>query len=128
MGSLYDIGNFRYKHFTFYQCAETITVTDDDGNEDTTTSTCSPSATKSIIDEQLRGFLDKVWPHKGLFIGDSSEGDFSFVTYVNQATTGMINVQKIYVYKRVRSPVADELLVWEQAIEPQATLKPGVVA
>ena len=127
MGSLYDIGNFRYKHFTFYQCAETITVTDSNGKVDTSTSTCSPSVPEEILDSQLTGFLDKVWPHKGLFIGDSSEGDYSFVTYLNQSTAGEINIQKIYTYKRVRDPMADQLLVWEKAIAPQQTLKLGMV-
>ena len=127
MGSLYDIGNFRYKHFTFYQCAETISVTDSNGKTDTSTSTCSPNATEEIIENQLKSFLDKVWPHKGLFIGDSSEGDYSFVTYLNQSATGEINVQKIYTYKRVRDPQADQLLTWEQAIAPQQTLKLGIV-
>lgn len=130
MGSLYDIGNFRYKHFTFFHSAETIEVTNPDdpnGPKLTDTLTASPNATESQIDESLKNFLNRVWPHKGLFIGDSSEGDYSFVTYLNQTDTGATNVQRIYIYKRVRDPIADQLLIWEQAIAPQQTLKPGII-
>lgn len=130
MGSLYDIGNFRYRHFTFYSC-------DSDGSEE---GTCSEAPAITLTDpdklrnDELINFLDRVWPHKGLFIGDSSEGDYGFVTYVTQSPTN-INVKNIYVYKRVRSltetastmgGTPEFKLVWERLMEPVQTLKPGV--
>ena len=127
MGSLYDIGNFRYKHFTFYSCKQT------DGGD-----TCDSSPPIKIDEngnevDELIDFLDRVWPHKGLFIGDSSEGDYSFVTYVSQ-TTENIEVDQIYVYKRVRAiDVANStgvetkyILVWERVMDPVRSLKPGI--
>lgn len=119
MGSLYDIGNFRYKHFTFYSCNS-----ENSCNE-------SPPVTyddNGIKKDEIVEFLDRVWPYKGLFIGDSSEGDYSFVTYVTQTGTS-IEVKNIYIYKRVR--IADEntnnTLVWKRVIDPVSSLKPGVV-
>jgi hypothetical protein len=127
VGSLYDIGNFRYRHFTFYSCA---------GESEESTCTDAPANTidsNGNENDEIINFLDRTWPHKGLFIGDSSEGDYSFVTYVNQ-TTDKINVQNIYIYKRVRSiDVANSSvvetkynLVWEQVLEPVDSLKPGI--
>jgi|TARA_E500000331_G_scaffold164405_1_gene159315 hypothetical protein len=127
MGSLYDIGNFRYKHFTFYSCKQS------DGGD-----VCESSPPMSIDEngndvDELINFLDRTWPHKGIFIGDSSEGDYAFVTYVSQ-TTDKLNVDQIYVYKRVRAiDVATStpsetkyLLVWERVIDPVTSLKPGI--
>jgi hypothetical protein len=127
MGSLYDIGNFRYKHFTFYSCKQT------DGGD-----ICDASPPIKIDEngnevDELIDFLDRVWPHKGIFIGDSSEGDYSFVTYVSQ-TTENIEVDQIYVYKRVRAiDVASStgvetkyILVWERVMDPVRSLKPGI--
>ncbi len=117
MGSLYDIGNFRYRHFTFYSC----------GGDGCTESPINEDGTDQIIE-----FLDKTWPHKGIFIGDSSEGDYGFVTYVHQ-TSDKIDVKNIYIYKRVRevdvSNTTDQQvynLVWKQVLDPVASLKPGI--
>lgn len=126
MGSLYDIGNFRYKHFTFFSCesennkgcdASPPNTIDDGGNE---------------VDEIIE-FLDRVWPHKGIFIGDSSEGDYCFVTYVTQ-NDKKIEVKQIYVYKRVRAINVSEstasatkyILRWERVLDPVKSLKPGI--
>ena len=124
MGSLYDIGNFRYRHFTFNSCANESNTVD---------CTKSPSNTGDEHDEIIN-FLDRVWPHKGIFIGDSSEGDYSFVTYVVQ-TEDKIDVKNIYIYKRVRqvdtSNPADQQvynLVWKQVLEPVSSLKPGIIS
>ena len=53
MGSLYDIGNFRYKHFTFFSCNKN----DEDG--------CNGSPPNSIDDngnetDEIIEFLDRV--------------------------------------------------------------------
>ena len=74
-----------------------------------------------------------MWPHKGIFIGDSSEGDYCFVTYVSQ-NTEKIEVKQIYVYKRVRAINVSEstasatkyILRWERVIDPVKSLKPGI--
>jgi hypothetical protein len=126
MGSLYDIGNFRYKHFTFFSCK----TDNSDG--------CDGSPPNSIDDngndiDEIIGFLDRVWPHKGIFIGDSSEGDYCFVTYVTQ-NSEKIEVKQIYVYKRVRAVNVSEstasatkyILQWERVIDPVRSLKPGI--
>nr|BAR39934.1 hypothetical protein [uncultured Mediterranean phage uvMED] len=126
MGSLYDIGNFRYKHFTFYSC-----------NEDAESSSCddAPPVTfpNNVENDEIVNFLDRVWPHRGLFIGDSSEGDYCFVTYVKQ-TTDKIEVKNIYIYKRIKQSIgggstqlnADLTLKWERVLdEPITSLKPG---
>ena len=126
MGSLYDIGNFRYKHFTFFSCKQS------------SGDVCDGSPPMSIdengndVDEIIE-FLDRTWPHKGIFIGDSSEGDYAFVTYVSQTST-KIDVDQIYVYKRVRSiDIATStpsetkfVLIWERVIDPIKSLKPGI--
>lgn len=123
MGSLYDIGNFRYRHFTFNACA------DSDGNSNCESAPINESGIDEIID-----FLDRVWPHKGIFIGDSSEGDYSFVTYVVQ-TEDKLDVKNIYVYKRVReiditSPTDQQVfnLVWKRVLDPVSSLKPGIIS
>ena len=119
MGSLYDIGNFRYRHFTFYSC---------EGTEGCEKSPINEDGTDQIIE-----FLDRTWPHKGIFIGDSSEGDYGFVTYVHQ-TSDKIDVKNIYIYKRVREVDTNSStdqqvfnLVWKQVLEPVASLKPGII-
>jgi len=126
VGSLYDIGNFRYKHFTFYSCGDDgcsgppgITI-DDQGREN----------------DEIVNYLDKVWPHRGLFIGDSSEGDYCFVTYVHQ-TTDKVDVKNIYIYKRIMTADSETSgatdgstnfrLVWERVLDPVPSLKPGVL-
>jgi hypothetical protein len=129
MGSLYDIGNFRYRHFTFYSCIKS----------DDTSDVCSESPPNTldkngVENDEIINFLDKTWPHKGIFIGDSSEGDYSFVTYVTQ-NEQKIDVRNIYIYKRVRSiDVANSLpsetkyiLTWERVLDPVPSLKPGIV-
>lgn len=123
MGTLYDIGNFRYRHFTFNSCA------DENGSSNCESSPINDDGTDEIIK-----FLDRVWPHKGIFIGDSSEGDYSFVTYVVQKEKEL-EVKNIYVYKRVRevditSPTDQQVynLVWKQVLDPVTSLKPGVIS
>ena len=127
MGSLYDIGNFRYKHFTFFSCKTS--------EDDTKCDSAPPNSVDKngdTIDEIIE-FLDRVWPHKGIFIGDSSEGDYSFVTYVHQ-NTKKIEVKQIYVYKRVRAINVSEstasatkyILRWERVMDPVKSLKPGI--
>ena len=119
MGSLYDIGNFRYKHFTFHSC-----------NEDGGSAGCdsAPPVTypNNVENDEIVNFLDRVWPHRGLFIGDSSEGDYCFVTYVKQ-TTEKIEVKNIYIYKRIKQSIGGAVsLRWERVLdEPIQSLKPG---
>ena len=112
MGSLYDIGNFRYKHFTFY-------------------STCGVEADADIecenftkVDEEIKKFLNAVWPFKGLLIGDSSEGDYAFVTYVTQIKEeGEIKKQidNIHIYTRISLGGGGEPQ-WVKAVDPVPTL------
>lgn len=126
MGSLYDIGNFRYKHFTFFSC-------DKEGSDDCIGSPPNRIDENGVEIDAIVEFLDRVWPYKGLFIGDSSEGDYSFVTYVSQ-NSQKIEVQEIYIYKRVRAiNVAEStasstkyILRWERVIDPVKSLKPGI--
>lgn len=110
MGSLYDIGNFRYKHFTFYShCGDD----------------CKDFTTNAIADKEIKKFLNAVWPFRGRWIGDSSEGDYAFVTYVKQYEErtpgneyGMIKqkIDKIYVYTRMS--LGAENPQWVQAYDP----------
>lgn len=124
MGSLYDIGNFRYKHFTFFSCK---------GLGDCDTAPPNSINDNGIETDEIVEFLDRVWPHQGIFIGDSSEGDYSFVTYVNQSAT-QLEVKKIYIYKRVRAiDVTNSsngetkyILRWQRVIDPVTSLKPGL--
>ena len=125
MGSLYDIGNFRYKHFTFFSCKS-------DGDNCDASPPITLDTNGNEVDEIIN-FLDRVWPHKGIFIGDSSEGDYSFVTYVTQSAQN-IEVKQIYVYKRVRAiNVAESsstetkyILRWERVLDPVKSLKPRI--
>lgn len=113
MGSLYDIGNFRYKHFTFYSPCEA-------GRD------CFPYEGQSaLIDTEIKNFLNKVWPYRGVLIGDSSEGDYAFVTYVhnelnNQQTPTQI-VDNIYTYTRIQLGTGEPQ--WVQATTPKKTLE-----
>jgi|SaaInlV_125m_DNA_1040241.scaffolds.fasta_scaffold106801_1 hypothetical protein len=111
MGSLYDIGNFRYKHFTFY-------------------STCGTNDTEECqefnnINSEIVGFLNAVWPLHGLLIGDSSEGDYAFVTYVQQENDTSLDVVKnitnIHIYTRMSLGGGREP-EWVKAVDPVKTL------
>tara|TARA_A200000113_G_scaffold167156_1_gene151795 strand:- start:366 stop:737 length:372 start_codon:yes stop_codon:yes gene_type:complete len=107
MGSLYDIGNFRYKHFTFYS---TCGVEDDRECNNFTD-----------VDKEIKGFLNAVWPYKGMLIGDSSEGDYAFVTYVNQHDEQGDIVKKIsniYIYTRMSLNGGSEP-TWVRAVTPE---------
>lgn len=125
MGSLYDIGNFRYKHFTFYSCHA-------DGGNCEVSPNIKLDENGNEVDEIIN-FLDRVWPHKGIFIGDSSEGDYSFVTYVTQKPDEL-EVKNIYIYKRVRAidltnstqSETKYVLRWERVLDPVKSLKPGL--
>jgi hypothetical protein len=117
MGSLYDIGNFRYKHFTFY-------------------STCGSNKNEDCLEynnpeEEIKKFLDSVWPLKGLYIGDSSEGDYAFVTYVNQVegNPGEIvkQISNIYIFTRM-SLGGGTAPTWVKAVDPVPTLDADALA
>jgi len=113
MGSLYDIGNFRYKHFTFYSPCE--------GQVD-----CFPFENQSaLIDTEIKNFLNKVWPYRGVLIGDSSEGDYAFVTYIHKEVDSQQNptqiVDNIYTYTRIQLGSGEPQ--WVQATTPKKTLE-----
>jgi len=110
MGSLYDIGNFRYKHFTFYSTCGVDTDRECHEYDDTET--------------EIKKFLNSVWPFKGLLIGDSSEGDYAFVTYVNQIQEGneiVKSISKIHIYTRLSTGGGAEPS-WVKAVDPVSTL------
>lgn len=111
MGSLYDIGNFRYKHFTFYSTCGT------NDNEE-----CQEF---NNINLEIVGFLNAVWPLHGLLVGDSSEGDYAFVTYVQQETDTASDVVKsitnIHIYTRMSLGGGKEP-EWVKAVDPVKTL------
>jgi hypothetical protein len=111
MGSLYDIGNFRYKHFTFYSTCGT------NDNEE-----CQEF---NNINSEIVGFLNAVWPLHGLLVGDSSEGDYAFVTYVQQETDTSLDVVKsitnIHIYTRMSLGGGREP-EWVKAVDPVKTL------
>ncbi len=70
------------------------------------TSTVHGKGYLEYIDTEIKNFLNKVWPFRGVLIGDSSEGDYAFVTYVhneldNQHTPTQI-VDNIYTYTRIQ--------------------------
>jgi len=110
MGSLYDIGNFRYKHFTFYSTCGMV----ENGCQDF-----------EDVDKEIKGFLNSVWPLHGLLIGDSSEGDYAFVTYVNQQADDKLDVvkhiSKIHIYTRMSLGGGREP-EWVKAVDPVNTL------
>ena len=113
MGSLYDIGNFRYKHFTFYSTCEANAQQGEDCVE------YGPD-----IDSQIKNFLNSVWPYKGLLIGDSSEGDYAFVTYVKQTVdNGDVkkDIDNIHIYTRISLGGGSEPQ-WVKAVNPVPTL------
>lgn len=114
MGSLYDIGNFRYKHFTFYS-----TCGVDSGAVDGI-----ECQTFDKPDQEIKKFLNSVWPYKGLLIGDSSEGDYAFVTYVRQiVASGKVekNIDNIHIYTRMSLGGGGEP-EWVKAVDPVSTL------
>ena len=112
MGSLYDIGNFRYKHFTFYSTCDAQEADYVDCKDFT-----EP-------DKEIKKFLNSVWPYKGLLIGDSSEGDYAFVTYVRQiVVSGKVekNIDNIHIYTRMSLGGGGEP-EWVKAVDPVSTL------
>ena len=128
MGSLYDIGNFRYKHFNFYACdSDTCSrntgeiVYDDDGNIIEEESL----AKKIHHDIQIKNFLNAVWPYEGIY-GFGAEGDHAYVTYISQYINneGKLNtkIENIYVYRRLLEEQTTTP-IWQLALErPLKTL------
>jgi len=104
------MGNFRYKHFTFYTCG------DDE---------CHPGSSdiSETLDTQIKKFLNAVWPLSAIAMGDSAEGDYAFVTYVRQAADLEMEIENIYTYVRISSS-AGSTPSWKQAITPVKSLNP----
>lgn len=107
MGSLYDIGNFRYKHFTFYGCTtdgEGCHIHTGDETYDSEGNLVEENLAKKIHhDVQIKNYLNAVWPWQGIY-GFGSEGDHAYVTYISQnVEDGKLNtkVENIYVYRRL---------------------------
>jgi len=108
MGSLYDIGNMRYKHFTFYSRgdASEYTPLDKEYVSNPALSEADNAAAKAEHDVkfanligQLQSFLHKVWPRDAIF-GYNAEDDTAFITYIKQDSTGVILVENIYIFRR----------------------------
>lgn len=141
MGSLYDIGNMRYKHFTFY--------TRGDGTDYTPKSESFPGVTEyppeyvtdnekleyynikkaehdtaynSLINE-LSSFLDSVWPLDAIF-GYNAEDDTAYITYIKQPTDGTINIENIYVFRRTTTDPGIPPR-WMLALQPIKSVNPG---
>ena len=115
MGSLYDIGNFRYKHFTFYShCGDNCKDFDNDASAEL----------------EIKKFLNDIWPFRGLLVGESSEGDYAFVTYVSQFTEDKVGapdfgsvkqkIDNIWIFTRLS--IGGSEPQWTRAVNPVKTL------
>ena len=92
------IGNFRYKHFTFYSCGPDACSPPDrapEGSDDD--AKLAASVALADHDEQIIKFLNRVWPLTALY-GQSAEGDYAYVTYVRQGQNLETTVENIYIY------------------------------
>lgn len=140
MGSLYDIGNMRYKHFTFYSRGDVseytpldeaypgVTefpaeiITDQQKAEYTTQQeTLHATAYDKLIDE-LKSFLESVWPLDAIF-GYNAEDDTAYVTYIKQKSDGEIIIENIYTFRR-SSPKLGGNARWMIALSPTKSVNP----
>ena len=123
MGSLYDMGNFRYKHFTFYSCPSQTSTSGSDNHQHSVTGCSPPDTPTEDDDKQIINFLDRVWPYDALIMGQSAENDRAFVTYVKQEADFSLNVENIYVFIRKR-PSSEAPPLWIRELTPVTSLNP----
>lgn len=134
MGSLYDIGNMRYKHFTFYSrgSANEYTPLGPDYVSDPTKTpeenailaSAHPAEYKKLI-ESLKDFLDNVWPLDAVF-GHNAEDDTAFVTYIKQGSDGVVAIENIYTFRRstAKDALGTARAIWTLTLNPTKTLRP----
>lgn len=140
MGSLYDIGNMRYKHFTFYSRGEASDYTPLDAEfpgvtqfpEGVVTDAekaayitqqegLHQTAYDKLIDE-LTNFLESVWPLDAIF-GYNAEDDTAYVTYIKQSSGGDIEIENIYTFRR-STPKFGGNAKWMLALAPIKSVNP----
>jgi len=141
MGTLYDIGNMRYKHFTFYTRGDSDEYTpldrdfpgvdiyppelETDEQKQAYYSQKESehnTAFDALIDE-LTKFLDSVWPLDAIF-GYNAEDDTAYITYIKQPTDGSINIENIYTFRRSTTDVGVPPR-WMLALRPIKSVNPG---
>lgn len=136
MGSLYDIGNMRYKHFTFYSrgeageytppSAEYVPDPNKTAEENTTLAAAHEVAFKNLI-AQLESFLSKVWPRDAIY-GYNAEDDTAYITYIKQGADGVVLIENIYTFRRSTVAVGDGTGAttqrWMLAINPTKSVNP----
>ena len=140
MGSLYDIGNMRYKHFTFYSRGEAsdytpldaefpgVTefpnniITDEQKAEYTTQQANQHQVAYDKLIDELKDFLESVWPLDAIF-GYNAEDDTAYVTYIKQSSDGTIVIENIYTFRR-STPKLGGNAQWMLALAPIKSVNP----
>ena len=141
MGSLYDIVNMRYKHFTFYTRGDGSEYTpldrdfagvteyppeletDEQRQEYFNTKKLEHDTAFDLLIDELTNFLDSVWPLDAIF-GYNAEDDTAYVTYIKQSGNGSINIENIYTFRRSTTDVGVPPR-WMLALRPIKSVNPG---